>query len=70
MNTPLVNIASAIGAFCGFDSYGHRHEAEVKKKSGEVPPPDAKRPSKKERHGPVFAPEFDGLFCYETLIKH
>nr|GMC68428.1 AF211539_1 Avr9/Cf-9 rapidly elicited protein 65 [Ipomoea batatas] len=37
-------------------------------KSGEVPTPQAKRPQQQRR--PRFAPEFDGVHCFETVIPY
>lgn len=74
-----VAAAAAIGALCGFDSHYHqsdRHNeehhfqqnGEVNGKSRELAVHGKQRPSKVGRLPPVFAPEFDGLHCYETLV--
>lgn len=84
MSTPLAAVAAAaaaIGAFCGFDSHYHqsdRHNenphshfhqnSEVNGKSRELAVDGKGMPSKVRRLSPVFAPEFDGLHCYETLV--
>lgn len=75
VNTPVFTIAAAvaaIGAFCRFESHrlpstsdtdGH-HDQSYSRQGGEL-----NGKAKKERATVGFAPEFDGLHCYETLVR-
>ncbi|GLJ27612.1 hypothetical protein SUGI_0541750 [Cryptomeria japonica] len=59
--------ASAVGAYCRFHPQGFEIGQRYKGESKEISA-DEKRASRKSS-GVVFAPEFDGLHCYENLIS-
>nr|ADE76076.1 unknown [Picea sitchensis] len=57
--------------FCALqnESPHSQQNSEVNGKSKESAVDGKGRPSKVGRLSPVFAPEFDGLHCYETLVR-
>ncbi|KAJ9552919.1 hypothetical protein OSB04_016964 [Centaurea solstitialis] len=44
----------------------HHHQSPS---SSSSPPADIKKPSKPQMK-PRFAPEFDGVFCFETIVPY
>lgn len=74
MNTPLFTIAAAvaaIGAFWSFESHRHpsttdtHHDKSYSRQNGEL-----NGKSEESRRAVGFAPQFDGLHIYESLISH
>lgn len=79
VTTPLFTIAAAvaaIGAFCCFESHRHPstrtatdtgilHNERYGRLDSEL-----NGKAKEERLLARFAPQFDGLYCYETLVRH
>jgi len=76
VNTSLFTIAgavAAIGAFCSFESHrlpstksdtDAHHNQSHSRQDGEL-----NGKAKEERAAVRFAPQFDGLHCFETLVR-
>ncbi|GLJ27597.1 hypothetical protein SUGI_0541480 [Cryptomeria japonica] len=69
---PLVAAATAAATAIGVYYHLHSYALEIRwlynRKAKELGA-DEERASRKNRGGLLFAPQFDGLHCYENLIS-
>ncbi|KAL7590440.1 hypothetical protein Lser_V15G35782 [Lactuca serriola] len=72
----LMSIFSSIDAFCA-ESIGQKlpvTNTQKDSKDGHLnpptPSPDIKKNSPKLQISPRFAPELDGVYCFETILPY